>query len=66
VKKASEYRKHADECRQMMTAATGEQRAMLEEMARTWDSLAGDRERRATQKQRIAVLEANENRNKRC
>ena len=65
MKKASEYRKHADECRQMMTAATGEQREMLEEMAKTWDGLADDREPRVTQKERIAELEANDERNKR-
>jgi hypothetical protein len=49
----------------MMTAVTGEQREMLEEMARTWDGLADDRELRVTQKERIAELEANDERNKR-
>jgi hypothetical protein len=61
VKKASEYRKHAAECRQMMaTAASDDQKAMLENMAQTWDSLAADRERRASQKKRIADLEIKE------
>ena len=45
MKTASEYRKHAEECRalaQQMTSA--EQRDQLLEMARTWDALAETRE----------------------
>jgi len=58
MKKASEYKRHAQECRNMMASVSDEQRAMLETMARTWDSLAADRERRAAQTRRIAALEA--------
>jgi hypothetical protein len=58
VKKASEYRAHAAECRQMIAlASSDDQKAMLENMAHTWDSLAADRERRANQKRRITKLE---------
>ena len=59
MKKASEYRRHAAECRQMIgSATTDEQKAMLENMAKTWDALADDRKRRLMQSQRIAELEA--------
>jgi len=44
----------------MATAASDDQKAMLENMAQTWDSLAADRERRASQKKRIADLEIKE------
>jgi hypothetical protein len=57
MKKASEYRQHAAECRQMMATAPAEQKIMLETMAKTWDSLADDRERQLAQKLRIADLE---------
>ena len=41
----------------MVTSAFNEeQKAMLEEMARTWDTLAVDRERQLIQKQRISEL----------
>lgn len=61
MKKAWEYRKHAEECRQMIAAANDDQqRAMLEHMAQTWDALANDRERWARQKRRIADLETSE------
>jgi truncated hemoglobin YjbI len=59
MKKASEYRRHAAECRQLMrTVADDEQKAALEKMASTWDSLAADRERRIEQMKRIAAIEA--------
>jgi hypothetical protein len=58
LRKVSEYLQHAEECRKMMaTAATHEQRNMLEAMAQTWDSLAAERVRWAAQKQRISELE---------
>lgn len=44
----------------MATATTDEQKAMLENMAQTWDALADDRERWAEQKQRIAHFEQND------
>src|SRR5512146_3093406 len=47
VKKASEYRSHADECRAMARkVATADQRAQLMTMAETWDELAAEREQR--------------------
>jgi hypothetical protein len=43
VKKASEYRQHAVECRQLAAGVVGAQRDQLLEMARTWDRLAVER-----------------------
>ncbi|NEX94981.1 hypothetical protein [Caulobacter sp. 17J65-9] len=45
MKKASEYRQHADECRQLANRmGVGEHRDQLLEMAATWEALAADRE----------------------
>jgi hypothetical protein len=45
VKKASEYRKHAQECRALAKRMEhGEQRDQLLAMAQTWDRLAEQRE----------------------
>jgi hypothetical protein len=45
MKTAAEYRKHADECRDLAKQMPeGEQRNQLLEMARTWDNLAKERE----------------------
>jgi hypothetical protein len=43
VKKASEYRQHAIECRQLASGVQGVQRDQLIEMAATWDRLAEER-----------------------
>ena len=44
MKKASEYRQHAEECRALaMTMDQGEHRSQLLEMAATWDKLAIER-----------------------
>lgn len=44
MKKASEYRQHAQECRDLAKQMPqGEQRDQLLEMARTWDNLAAER-----------------------
>jgi hypothetical protein len=43
VKKASEYRQHAVECRQLAAGVKGTQRDQLLEMADTWDRLAAER-----------------------
>ena len=43
MKKASEYRKHAEECRLLAQGVQGEQRDQLIEMAATWEKLAKDR-----------------------
>lgn len=45
MKKASQYRKHAEECRALAKQVPeGPQRDQLLEMARTWDNLAKDRD----------------------
>jgi len=44
MKKASEYRQHAQECRTLAAAMESpEQREQLLEMARHWEKLADDR-----------------------
>ncbi len=43
MKKASEYRQHAEECRTLAASVHGEQRDQLLEMAATWDRLAAER-----------------------
>jgi hypothetical protein len=43
MKKASEYRQHAEECRALANGMTGEQREQLLEMAATWERLADER-----------------------
>jgi hypothetical protein len=45
VKKASEYRQHAKECRALaIQAVSDEHRKQLAAMADTWDTLATERE----------------------
>jgi hypothetical protein len=47
MRKISEYQEHADECRLLAkTAVSPEHKAMLENMARTWESLAEERRKR--------------------
>ena len=43
MRKASEFRDHAVECRQLAAATDGEQRRQLLEMATAWDQLADER-----------------------
>ena len=43
MKKASEYRKHADECRALARGVHGPQRDPLLDMATTWENLAAER-----------------------
>jgi hypothetical protein len=43
MKKASEYRRHAEECRALAKGVQGEQKVQLLEMAATWDNLAAER-----------------------
>ncbi|HVI31039.1 hypothetical protein [Phenylobacterium sp.] len=45
MKKASEYRQHARQCRTLAASLDGEARAQLLEMAATWDRMADDRAR---------------------
>jgi hypothetical protein len=48
MKKISEYREHAEECRMLAhRAKSDEDRAMLLNMANTWESLAQTREKQA-------------------
>lgn len=56
MKKASEYRKHAEECRVLAKQVPeGPQRDQLLEMARTWESLAKDREKLVQKHPEIAL-----------
>jgi hypothetical protein len=58
VKKASEYRKHAEECRNLARQVPeGPQREQLLEMARTWDSLANDRDNLIQKHPEIALVD---------
>ena len=46
MKKASEYRQHAEECRQLASGMdSDDQRTLMLAMAQHWDSLAVDRVR---------------------
>lgn len=54
MKKACEYHRHAAECRVMASRAHDpEHKAMLLQMAETWDSLAVAREMRLARQRRI-------------
>jgi hypothetical protein len=58
VQKASQYHLHAEECRGLVAKATKpEHKAMLGQMAETWDDLAEQRERLIGRRERIAALE---------
>ena len=46
MKKLHEYREHAAECREMARTAPPAHRQQLEQMAATWDQLAGARQRK--------------------
>lgn len=43
MKKVSEYREHARECRALAAGMDGERRAQLLDMAATWDRLGDER-----------------------
>ncbi len=43
MRKASEYRNHAQECRRLADGMIGSQREQLLEMAATWEQLAAER-----------------------
>jgi hypothetical protein len=56
--KVEDYRAHAQECRSMGDRARSDKdRAMLMNMAATWESLAVDRETHIAQQNRMAKLE---------
>jgi hypothetical protein len=55
--KVEGYRAHADVCRSMADyARSPEDKAMLMNMAATWDSLAADREAHIARRERMASL----------
>jgi hypothetical protein len=59
VKKVEDYRAHATECRLMADRARSlEEKAMLMNMATTWDSLATDRAAHIARQSRLAELES--------
>lgn len=52
VKKASEYRQHAKECRALASQAVSEEhRKQLSTMADTWETLAVEREKNASKEE---------------
>jgi hypothetical protein len=54
MRKAEDYRKHAEQCRAMARNIMHEvTRQALIEMAETWESLASDHKARIAQQQRI-------------
>src|SRR4051812_20894367 len=56
MKKASEYRQHADECRALARGVPeGEQRDQLLEMAATWERLAAERSELARRHPELGV-----------
>ena len=58
MKKASEYREHAEECRTLARRSkSAADRDMLLNMAATWDSLAEERIKTADRQERLAKLE---------
>jgi len=59
LRKVEEYRRHADECRQLANLAfTDEQRHQLLHMADRWEGLAHDREQLLARLRRIEKLES--------
>ena len=58
MRKVEEYRKHAEECRQLSAASSNdESRRQLLDMAETWESLAKDREEQIARQKRIDAIE---------
>jgi hypothetical protein len=55
MRKASEYREHAAECRQLAAAMDGEHQRQLLEMADTWEQLAHEREELIARRPELAL-----------
>lgn len=55
MNKASEYRKHAAECRQLAGIMDGEQKQLMLEMASTWERLAQERSELVRRHPEVAV-----------
>jgi hypothetical protein len=61
MRKVEEYRRNADECRQLATRSSNEEaRTQLLQMAETWEGLARDREEQIARQERMSALEGNE------
>ena len=59
MRKVEEYRRHADECRQLAAQSSNEEtRSQLLQMAETWAGLARDRGEQISRQERITALEA--------
>jgi hypothetical protein len=57
MKKVEDYRAHAAECRSMANRGRSpEEKAMLLNMAATWESLATDREAHIARQKRMAEI----------
>jgi hypothetical protein len=66
MKKASEYRQHAEECRAMANQMKpGPQRDQLLEMARTWEKLAAERSDLVRRHPELAIEDEHEEEAKR-
>lgn len=62
MQKVESYRRHAADCRLLAkNAKTAEHRAMLENMAATWDQLAEARAEHNARRERLASLETARN-----
>jgi hypothetical protein len=58
MKKVSEYKEHAEECRALArTSKSAEHREMLLNMAATWDALADSRLKSTASHGRVARIE---------
>ena len=56
MRKASEFRRHADECRALArNAGNEEQRRQLLDMANTWEQIAEERERLIARHPELAI-----------
>jgi hypothetical protein len=61
VKKASEYRHHAEECRALAnTTRAGPQKDQLLEMAATWEKLAAERSALVRRHPELAIEDEHE------
>ncbi len=60
MKKASEYRRHEEECRALAKRTRGEQRDQLLDMAATWDQLAAERSELVRRHPELAIRDEHE------
>ena len=59
MRKIEDYRKHAEECRELARGAKSEEhRTMLLNMVATWEGLARDREEQIARQSRLSVLDS--------